>query len=179
MNRKPTEQRLMHSIIEDNGQLTQKLSLDHNTKVDQEFLDKLKILSYNNFLVKEAEDLVDKGDRLVAINDNPNFKIRDDNFYRHQFGDKVIMLDKVETTMHKKLDAKVFLGIDDTKGSDFLEAIRPIDRTAKFRNILLEQQLKNDVPMKMRKAEQRVKEQEKVFKMVNTYKDRLLPRYKV
>uniref|UniRef100_A0A7S3ITA9 Uncharacterized protein n=1 Tax=Strombidium inclinatum TaxID=197538 RepID=A0A7S3ITA9_9SPIT len=178
LNRQATEQQLMQKILGHSGYMPQKIQVDKNATVDDTFLKKLRLLSYNNYLVKDLEDFPMTEENLEEFEQNPNFKIRDDKFYKHEFGDKIIMMDKVENTMHHKLDIRAFFGPEKSKKSDYLEAIKPIERTV--RNSL--ERIKPEgeqVPLLAKRAEKRVQHLEKRNQMVNTYKDRLLPRFKV
>ncbi len=168
----------MQQILDKSGYLPEKLPVDKNTPVDDNFLEKLRLLSYNNFLIKDLNDFPLTEENLEEFESNPNFKIRDDKFYKHQFGDKIIMMDKVENTMHHKLDIRAFFGPEKSKKSDYLEAIKPIDRT--LRNSLeREKDQGEQVPLLAKRAEKRAQRLQQRNQMVNTYKDRLLPRFKV
>ena len=49
-------------------------------------------------------------------------------FYRHEYSDKLQMLDKVETVLHEKINVRALLGPSTSKKKDYFEAIKPIER---------------------------------------------------
>lgn len=112
------------------------------------------------------------------------FKNRNPNFFKHEYSDKLVIMDKVERTLHKKIDAKMFLGDNGSGKNAYMTAIQPIAAVKKAQNETLrqmrEQKRKGQyVPPNVRLAEQKELEAEQRQEMINKYRDRLYPKFKV
>ena len=85
--------------------------------------------------IKEKQERVAASEKffkkLMILSKTREFKSRDPNFFKHEFSDKLVIMDKVERTLHKKIDPKQFLGANNSKGSAYLTAIQPISAVKK------------------------------------------------
>ena len=113
------------------------------------------------------------------------FKNREKQYFKHEFSDKLVAMNTVENELHGKIDATRMLGPELSSKNKYFEDIQPI---AEVKKIALEgyrKSKRSSQPGDMsqgpdsRRAAKRALEKEQREKMINTYKDRLLPRFKV
>ena len=64
--------------------------------------------------------------KLMILGTTREFKNRNPNFFKHEYSDKLVIMDKVERTLHKKIDAKMFLGDNGSGKNAYMTAIQPI-----------------------------------------------------
>lgn len=112
------------------------------------------------------------------------FKNRPECLLRHELRDKLVVLDKVEKTMHKKLDATEILGPKISKEQSYYDSIA---RKAKPRAdvaILKEPFARRPINTfhddgKALQRKVQLAKQAQRDKMVHSYRDRLFTRFKV
>ena len=94
----------MSHLLSDMSKVGENAGIEKKPPLDSEFLEKLKILTLNKNLIKFCPKNLTNED-IAELRKNSNFKIRDENFYKHELSDKLIMIDKVEQNLHNKLDS--------------------------------------------------------------------------
>lgn len=60
------------------------------------------------------------------------FKNREQNYFRHEFSDKLIVMNTVENELHGKLDATRLLGPDLSSKNKYFEDIQPISEVKRI-----------------------------------------------
>ena len=77
--------------------------------------------------------------KLMILGTTREFKNRNPNFFKHEYSDKLVIMDKVERTLHKKIDAKMFLGDNGSGKNAYMTAIQPIAAVKKAQHESLRQ----------------------------------------
>lgn len=80
-------------------------------------------------LIKESQKFVSKADfdkQYEYLKNSMEFKSRPDNVNKHELKDKLVALQKLETTFHGKLDPEELLGPTKSNKCSYFDAIKPI-----------------------------------------------------
>lgn len=175
MSEQAQVQDLMKRITADREGVLKDPKERKNTKADAAYFDETKFMQDYEILQNSTE-----------------FKNRPELHLHHEFRDKLVVLQKVENAMHKKLDIRQMVGPTRSKKASYFESIQPRQRPEVdpviAKHIQERQLTKGNAKKKINTFHDEGKEHKKNVtmaklaqrhQMVHTYRDRLFTRFKV